>query len=146
MNTKRFLLIFILFSVISPVLIMAQAKSDEWTLHKEASGIQIFYKYADCNIPSEGFYKEMVLLKFVNTTQTPLKIKWQREAWYNGKCSSCGLDEYKFELEVPAGETITGDCDIYAPSKLKIFSKFLDLKSNVGLDKFNIAVLEVNPY
>ncbi len=146
MNTKKITLLLVILITAFPLFISAQTKSKDWTLHKESGGIQIFYKYTDCNIPSEGFYREMVLLKFVNTTQTPLKIKWQREAWYNGKCSSCGLDEYKFELELPAGETIAGECDIRTPSKLKIFSKFLDLKSNTSLDKFNIAVLEVNPY
>ncbi|OPZ98962.1 MAG: hypothetical protein BWY70_01100 [Bacteroidetes bacterium ADurb.Bin408] len=146
MNTKKHLLKFVFLFITFPLLISAQTKSKDWTLHKETGGIQIFYKYSDCNIPSEGYYREMVLLKFVNTTQTPLKIKWQREAWYNGKCSSCDLDEYKFELELPAGETVTGECDIRTPSKLKIFSKFLDLKSNTSLDKFNITVLEVNPY
>ena len=124
----------------------ANSGDNDWILHKEVNGIKIYYKYVDCNIPSQGYHQEIVLLKFVNTTQTPLKIKWQREAWFQGKCTSCGLDEYKFELSIPAGETIVGDCDLYTPQKLKIFSKFLDLKSDVKLEKFNLAVLEVTPY
>ncbi len=145
MNTKR-IFHLILFSLFFISFSLSAQNSKEWLLHKEANGVQIYYKYTDCNIPSEGVYKEMVILKFVNTTQVPLKIKWQREAWYEGKCTSCGSDEYKFELEIPAGETIVGECDIYAPSKLKIFSKFLDLKSNVYLEKFNLDILEVSPY
>jgi len=145
MNTKRIFQLILITLIFTSFCLNAQ-NSKEWLLHKESNGIQIFYKYTDCNLPSEGIYKEMVLLKFVNTTQLPLKIRWQREAWYEGKCTSCGSDEYKFVLEIPAGETIVGDCDIYAPSKLKIFSKFLDLKSNVHLEKFNLDILEVSPY
>lgn len=140
-----FSVLFLLLAFLS-VSAFAGNGDKEWTLHKEVNGIQIYYKYVDCNIPSEGYYQEIVLLKFVNTTQTPLKIKWQREAWYEGKCSSCGQDEYKFDLQIPAGETIVGDCELRTSSKFKIFSKFLDLKSNVKLEKFNIAVIEVTPY
>jgi len=146
MRTNNLFTTFILSLILISTISFANSGDKEWTLHKEVNGIQIYYKYVDCNIPHEGYYQEQVLLKFVNTTQTPLKIKWQREAWYEGKCTSCGQDEYKFELLIPAGETIVGDCDIYTPSKLKIFSKFLDLKSNVKLEKFNIAVIEVAPY
>lgn len=147
MKTKNLISTLLLFSLFFISAASFSSNGDkEWTLHKEVNGIQIYYKYIDCNIPSEGYYREQVLLKFVNTTQTPLKIRWQKEAWYEGKCTSCGKDEYKFELEIPAGETVVGDCDIYSPSKLKIFSKFLDLKSEVHLEKFNIAVIDVNPY
>lgn len=143
---KAKLSVTLLMSLCITFTLFAGGPDKEWTLHKEAGGIQIYYKYTECNLPSEGMYKEQVLLKFVNTTQTSLKIRWQRESWYQGKCTTCGIDEYKFALEIPAGETIAGTCDIYAPSSLKIFSKFLDLKSDVQLEKFNIAVIDVNPY
>ena len=146
MKTNNLFFTFLLIIIFISAASYAKKGDNEWILHKEVNGIQIYYKYVECNIPSEGYYQEQVLLKFVNTTQTPLKIKWQREAWFQGKCTSCGKDEYKFELNIPAGESIVGDCDIYSPSKLKIFSKFLDLKSEVKLEKFNIDVLEVAPY
>ena len=146
MKTNQLFPAFLLFFIFISFMTFSVTPEKEWQLHKESNGIQIYYKYVDCNIPSEGYYQEQVLLKFVNTTQTNLKIKWQREAWYEGKCTSCGKDEYKFALEIPAGETIVGECDIYQPSYLKIFSKFLDLKSNVHLEKFNIAVIDVSPY
>lgn len=144
MKAKSF--ITVLLSIVFSATLFGGTPDKEWKLHKEVSGVQIYYKYTECNIPSEGYYREQVLLKFVNTTQTPLKIRWQRESWYEGKCTTCGIDEYKFSLKIPAGETIEGICDIYSNQDLKIFSKFLDLKSNVQLEKFNVAVIDVNPY
>jgi len=146
MKTKLFISIILLTILSINVSGQANKTDNQWKLHKEQQGVQIYFKYTDCNIPSEGYYQQQVLLKFVNTTQTPLKVKWQKEAWYEGKCATCGKDEYKFELKIPAGETIVGECDIYSPSYLKIFSKFLDFDAKVQLEKFNLDIIEVTPY
>jgi len=142
-------LLCLFFSVCLLSAALSQNEKD-WTLHKEVNGVQIYAQYVDCNIESEGFFQEFVLLRFVNTTQLPQKIAWQLESWYygpgyEGACATCDKDEYKFDLHIPAGATITGACDLYSEAKLKVFSKFLNFKTDVGLEKFNIAVIDVSP-
>ncbi|MDD3876540.1 MAG: hypothetical protein PHT69_07955 [Bacteroidales bacterium] len=143
----------IILSLIFSIIILTVSYSqnaDTWTLHKEVNGIQIFSKTVDCHIESEGFHQQFVMLKFVNTTQLNQKVKWQLEAWYSGqgydsKCATCDKDEYKFDLIVPAGGILEGSCDIYSESKLKIFSKFLNFRTDVGLERFNVAIIDVSP-
>jgi len=148
MKTKTIFLSFVLSFLIFTVSF--SQNNANWELHKEVNGIQIYTQTVDCRIESEGFFQQFVLLKFVNTTQLNLKISWQLESWYfgpgyEGKCATCDKDEYKFDLIVPAGELIVGACDIYSESKLKIFSKFLNFTTDVGLERYNIAVIDVSP-
>jgi len=122
-----------------------------WSLHKQENGIEIYTQTVECEIRSEGFHQEFVLLMFVNTTPLNQKIEWQLESWYygtgyEGRCVTCDKDEYKFSLNIPANSTVTGNCDLYSESKLKIFSKFLNFKTDVGLEKFNIDILNIYPY
>ncbi len=149
MKTKRlFISLLLMLFIFSHS--MAQQATEEWTLHKEVSGIQVYAQTVDCIIESEGFYQEHVLLRFVNTTPMPQRISWQLEAWYSGpgyegNCVTCDKDEYRFSLDLDAGETVTGSCDLHSPPKLKIFSKFLNYETEVGLTDYNIAVIEVTP-
>jgi len=142
--------LFSLLLILGTIAATIAQNSNEWMLHKEINGIKIFSKHTECKIDSEGFHQEMVLLRFENTTNLSQSIEWQLEAWYygpgyEGKCTTCELDEYKYSLIIPANTTITGECDIYSERKLKIFSKFLNLKSDVGLEKFNISILKIYP-
>ncbi len=149
MKTKRlFISLLLMLFIFSHS--MAQQATEEWTLHKEVSGIQVYAQTVDCIIESEGFYQEHVLLRFVNTTPMPQRISWQLEAWYSGPgyegdCVTCDNDEYRFSLYLDAGETVTGSCDLHSPPNLKIFSKFLNYDTEVGLTDYNIAVIEVLP-
>ncbi len=152
MKKKKTPLIIISFIIIQLIIShsMAQQATEEWTLHKEVSGIQVYAQTVDCIIESEGFYQEHVLLRFVNTTPMPQRISWQLEAWYSGPgyegdCVTCDNDEYRFSLYLDAGETVTGSCDLHSPPNLKIFSKFLNYDTEVGLTDYNIAVIEVLP-
>ncbi len=148
MKTKTVLLsLFLSFCVFSVTVSQNQT---EWELHKEVNGVQIYAQYVDCNLESEGFFQEYVLLRFVNTTQLPQRISWQLESWYTGpgyegRCVTCDKEEYRFSLELAAGGTKTGSCDLHSPQKMKVFSKFLNYDTEVGLTKFNIAVIDVSP-
>lgn len=121
------------------------SQSNSWQFHKEKDNVQIFYNYTECRDASQGIHQEQVLLRFKNNNNYAVTVKWQLEAWYENKCSTCGLDEYKFELKIPAGEGISGECNIYSDSKLRIFSKFLDFDAPVSLEKFNISIINIAP-
>lgn len=138
-----FLTAIIIISITSTFNVFSQ--TNNWQLHKEKDNVQIYYSYTECRDPSQGMQQEQVLLRFKNNNNYPVTIKWQLEAWYENKCATCNLDEYKFELYIPANDGISGECNIYTDPKLRIFSKFLDIDAPVTLEKFNISVISITP-
>ena len=57
-----------------PFISFAGDEPTDWTLFATDNGVEIYYKYAECDLEM-GYDHEWVLLKFVNTTSTPKKAK-----------------------------------------------------------------------
>ncbi len=115
----------------------------EWTLYKEYTGVQVYYKAEECHDISNGLHQEWVLLKFVNTTDQELQLDYYIQVWVEGKCTNCDdlTEEHHFQVVVPAGGSIMGECESFG--NLKIFSKFL----NYDLDElthFELIDVKVN--
>jgi hypothetical protein len=135
-----------LFIAIFPLLAFAQ--DGEWTLHKQENGVIVYQMDKIWEDPSEGINQEMVLLKFVNTTDQKLKIDWYDVRWYGGKCSNC--DNYKdpehhHSITLEPGESIEGKCSFDSPRALSVFKRFLNHEDVEALTKFELRDFNVNP-
>jgi hypothetical protein len=120
----------------------------EWSLLDEVNGVQIFARRSECIDVMNGLYREFVLLKFVNTTQMPLKAGWYMELWYDELCRTCDIpnkEEYQYELDIPAGEAVEGSCDAVAQRELVLFLRFLNYPHVARLTKFNFGGMSINP-
>jgi hypothetical protein len=121
-------------------------KTSNWTAYIEQDGIQLFYKFEECNIPSEGFYREMVLLKLVNKNQEPKQVSWDIVLWYKDNCVNCDLSniEQNRSITIAANSEMEATCALEEGQTLKMFSKFLNYKfddwelTHFELRNFNI--------
>lgn len=151
------LLVFAFSSLLSiSSALSAQNSSDvnysdienEWKLYQEKNGVQVYYKKAERNDEANGIFKEVILLKLVNTTNTKFEIQWKAENWYDGKCWNCDKDtkEQISSLVLDAGESQEGiaERDTEYP-QLRIFSRFLNYDDKPELTKFRFVNFEVNP-
>ena len=149
------LLLFILFSIKGypvnyPVIPnegnMKDLGNTEWQLYKEFTGILVYYRSIACNDNANGIYQQKILLKFVNTTDTDLKISWKLQLWYNGNCLTCNdrKGEYSYDRILKGGGFIEGSCDEHQDG-MNIFSKFLNYKKIPELTNFEMGGVTVTP-
>lgn len=78
----------------------------------EINGVKISSQQVSCNIPSEGFEAEMVLLTIENTSDSVKTVRFSYELYYNGICSTCDSSntEHSFIQVLNAHESVTGEC------------------------------------
>lgn len=132
--------------MIIPVLTFGQEEG--WKLFKESNGVMIYQMDKIWEDPSEGINQEMVLLKFVNTTDQELEVEWYEVRWQGDKCRNCDSykdPEYKHKLTLKPGESIEGKCSFDSPEGLAIFKRFVERDSVEPLSKFELRDLTVNP-
>ena len=145
------LILFVLFSF--SAFSQTTERPTEWKLYKEISGVQFYYKYSECNDYNQGFHREYVLLKLVNTTSTALSCEWDNEMWYAEKCTSCPdkedqkrNPELHRKVDLIAGGFIEGNCSFSGETTLKIFSKHLNYKvPHSELSGFNLININIYP-
>lgn len=119
----------------------------KWQFLKEQSGVQIYYRYENCDDNVNGLHQQMAVLKFVNTTSQNITAEWDLEAWYNDICTTCGkIDkEHHFSTQLNAGETKIGNFEKRGTQReLLIFAKFTNMENKVELTKFNLANLKIS--
>jgi hypothetical protein len=117
-----------------------------WKLFKEVSGMQIFSKEIGCHDNQNGIHEKFIVFQFVNTSSETISVTWQKELWYNEKCTTCDRipnSENTFNLVLATGESSEGSCDKTSPAGLKIFSNFLYTVKGSLLTKFEFKNLEV---
>ena len=152
---KKSLILFVLIAIISnfgfsgnPSVNNQAIKPKTWTLLMEKNGIQVFYKYADCNDLKNGVFQEMAYLKLVNTTNLNVSIEWDLKRWYDDKCVNCDSNnpEHHLSFKLNAGETKSGSCENrFEVRELSIFSKFLNMENKSVLTKFSLDNFVVKP-
>ncbi|MGM0612295.1 MAG: hypothetical protein ACQESM_02165 [Bacteroidota bacterium] len=138
--------VILLIIMIIPVITIGQ--EEDWKLFKESNGVMIYQMDKIWEDPSEGINQEMVLLKFVNTTDQKLHIEWYEVRWQGDNCRNCDSykdPEYKHELTLEPGESIEGKCSFESPDGLAIFKRFVERDSVEPLSKFELRDLTVNP-
>jgi hypothetical protein len=142
-----------LLAVMLMLPLISQAQQDgkmlrptEWTVLTEQGGVQINYKFQTCNL-ERSIQQEWVLLQFNNTTPGAKKVAWDLHLWYDQDCKTCDntTGEYHKELVLQAGETLEGECSIYADQKLRIVSRLLGINHRSMLTFFQLANLRISP-
>jgi hypothetical protein len=121
--------------------------TSEWKLDMEKEGVQVFLKKVDCNDEANGIFQEVMLLQFVNTTSTDLRLSWDMELWYNGECYTCDPSQDKENhrtLMLDAGSVREGICDNTSPIELRQFVRFLNydhipVLTRYALDNFTVS-------
>jgi len=133
--------------MINPNIQAQETNADKikWQLYSELNGVQIFYKYVECNDVHNGIYSEYVYIRIINTTNVAMNISWDEEIWYDNKCFSCGKNPAEFhkEFTIDAGDIMEPSCK--TKRSLKIFSKFLNNTKASELTKFKLNNLTINP-
>lgn len=119
-------------------------RSAEWVHLETTDGVEIFYKYADCNDRVNGMNFEYLQFKFVNNTTKQKHLKWNYELYYDNRCVSCGdAEEHTVSLNLAPDQVYASDCENYNTDKIGVFSRALDAKAE-RLTKFKLANLTVN--
>ena len=147
---RFFLFMFSLLSILlfgKPVF--SQNNSEDftsWKLYKEVSGLQIFSKEIGCHDNQNGIHEKYIVFQFVNTAEQTMNVSWQKELWYNEKCTTCdkiSTTENSFSLNLVPGESIEGSCDNLSSSGLKIFSHFLNTVKGSKLSKYEFKKMKI---
>jgi hypothetical protein len=101
------------------------ANAEDWKLVKKQGVIELYSRTAECNDNVNGIYKNLELLKWVNTSNKETTISFSRQLWYNNTCINCGLnsDEQRFEIVLKPNETIEGSC-ANKDKRLTLFKEF----------------------
>jgi len=155
-SMRYFLAISLVFGFLSTSTVFGQNSSyvnyadvkKEWKLYESDNGIQIYYKKADRNDRANGVFQELILFKFVNTTNTKFEVSWKTENWYDGKCWNCNktTKEEAHKILLDAGESIEGETNLTMENKkFSLFSKFLNYDDKPELTKFKFINLTVKP-
>lgn len=130
-----------------PFISVAGDEPKEWTLFATDNGVEIYYKYAECDLEM-GYDHEWVLLKFVNTTSTPKNVDFDKKMELNGECVTCNdpHGEYHMTVGLAANETVEGSCTVYDDPSHHIFSKVLTPDTGIDdeLTSFDLDNLEVS--
>lgn len=122
---------------------IVDTNNPEWLSYFQNDSIEIDYYYSNCNLASEGMFKEEVYLKFTNLTTQSVTISWDLVLKYGTKCFNCNLDnsEMHHSLTLNPQSSIEGSCNSVSDNALKIFSKYLDLENKLVLTEFEIKNL-----
>ena len=142
--TKKIFLTIISIFIFSAVVF---SQSNDWELYSENNGVLIYSKTSDCHMPSQGLHQEMLLLKFVNTTNQNMQIDFDVEIWSMEECMNCeSLKEDHRSITLNAGESVEGKCDnLMNSGGLMLFVRFLERDTRPPImTRFEIVNLNIN--
>jgi hypothetical protein len=139
----------IFLSLFSNLLCFSQNtdNSSSWKLYKEITGLQIFSKDLSCNDNQNGIHEQYIVFQFMNTTSEAMMVSWQKELWYDDKCTTCNKpanNENTFSVTINPGESIEGSCSNTSIAGLKIFSGFINTVRGSHLTKFEFKNMTVS--
>jgi uncharacterized protein YcfL len=119
-------------------------RSADWQLLYSTGQIDVRYRYSECSL-ANGSNNENVYLQIVNKTAGTIKVEWNTEYWYNGKCNGCesGNMENHKSVSLKPMETKEGTCSENCESPLRIFSKMLGSGTKSELTDFNLKDIEI---
>jgi len=136
------------FLFVSTMLILSAFSSSSpqsnWKLYKEINGVKIYSRVVYCSPQYTKVTNMYLIFKYENSTSEKVRISGRMEPYYNNNCRSCGLsspNEYEFSIDIPAGESRTGNCSDTQPA-FKIFYKSPN-NDRTPLSKFVISNLSV---
>lgn len=114
---------------------------DGWTIYSTNGTVKIYYRYVDCNDPTNGINKQKVVFRFENTGSKNAMVSFDRKrAYSNGK----NTDEVShYQVKLTAGQTLEGECAT-RDNSLFIFVKHLDMQGP-ELKNFELNNITVTP-
>jgi hypothetical protein len=93
--------------------------------------------------PNRSVIKNYVVFTITNKTNKNIEVTYSKEAYYNGKCTSCGTSEVDFSLTLLKNEIKTGDCSNRKDKSLKSFHSFKSGESNSTLTDLRITNVQI---
>ena len=122
---KMTMIISILFF---PLFLFSQEKGGEWQVYENVNGVEINYRYQECNNVSQGIYKEFVIFKFINTTSNLVEVSYSFLLWYDEKEIMPGNNENMKHIIIEPKQIFETSCD--ENREYNVFSKFLNYKKS----------------
>lgn len=119
----------------------------DWQLDQTVDGVQVYLKKVECKDEKNGIFKEIIMVKLVNTTQQDIKLEWDMEFWYDGECHTCdpAVDgEYKYVVDLAPGEALEGNCTPESLIQLRWYVRFLNYDHIPKLSAYEMANLKVS--
>ena len=134
------------FTTLSSFSLVDNEKNTYWKVLYESSDLMIKYKYGECHMPADGIHKEQVFLQFVNRRGEDIKVDYDKELWYNDRCTTCDSDgnENHQSLVLKAGETAEGSCDNHRNKAYNIVSKVLAPGAKSVLTDFKLNQIKIS--
>ncbi len=104
----------------------ANAQNNQWNLVQSTPSVDIFEQTdVVCNISAANVDMMYTFLRMKNKTASDVQVSFLMAIYYDNQCRTCANNEYEFTVNIPAGQTITGDCafDTAEKGMLSIFQK-----------------------
>lgn len=129
------------------------AGNEGWTLYKSIDGVQIYSKVIPCSASSDpaqtNANHEIMIFRFVNTTDKEVSVSWIFDVWYGNNCRTCGLKadqkkDYTHYLKLKANQTIEGTCTDKLNSGLMLLSGKLNKENQKKLTKYEMNNLTIS--
>jgi hypothetical protein len=140
----------LVFSMLAFVVLCAfTAANDQptqWTLLNQQNGVQVNYKFSDCDL-EQGFKQQWVLFQLKNSTSEIKVVEYDLQVSFNGKCTTCdGSEEHHRKLRLQPGETLEGKCSLSSDPELRVVSKLLDIPNPSKSELTNILIANLKVY
>ncbi len=132
---------YLLLLISGTVLSLNSFATGDWITYFKNSEVEILYRYSDCNDEINGIHRQKVLLRFVNLTQSQVKVSFAKKLAYSSLPSNPG-DVKVYSLVLQPQQTAEGVCSS-KDKALFIFSRQLNLNSP-QLQKFELINISVN--
>ena len=114
---------------------------DTWQNYYRSKDLEINYKRTECHDPANGIHKKIVVFQFVNLTGKMLSVAFERQMWYNGKCTGCDHSpEHQSGIRLAPHQTAEGSCE----NKTKSLYIIDQMKGGSStLTKFELANIKI---
>jgi len=125
------------------VFIQLGFSQDAWQNRYRSADLEINYLSTQCHDEVNNVHKQIIVLQFVNLTDNQLTVNYDKQMWFDGKCTGCDRSpEHQFTIKLEPRQTIAGSCE-NRNKALHVVAKMLNVKSTV-LTKFEIADIKVS--
>ena len=96
-----------------------------------------------CNVPSEGYEADLIALTISNSSNEVKTVSYTFELYYDGKCATCGHDEYRYTQTLQPYQVLKGICLDRSNPGLTIFDHMPAHLTKTKLTDFNIKNVTV---
>lgn len=112
----------------------------------ENNQIKFETKLVEFKEPNRSVINNFLVFTVTNKTDENIKVTYEKEAFYNEKCYSCGSSEAQFTIILGENEIKTGDCSNRNDKSLKTFHSFKTGESNSILTNLilkNVKIIKI---